>query len=119
MNTSESLVQEIKQIINQAQTLAIRSVNFERVVMYWKIGQRIVEEEQGGDKRADYGQGIIKNLSMELSPEFGSGFSVRNLELMQSFMLCFQFRRQCLRNSVGVITRFSFPFMIRIKGVSI
>lgn len=53
--------------------------------MYWNIGLRIVEEEQGGKLRAEYGKSIIRNLSNELEPIYGSGYSVRQLELMRQF----------------------------------
>lgn len=53
--------------------------------MYWQIGQRIFEEEQKGEERAEYGTALIQNLSKQLRPEYGSGFSVRNLELMRLF----------------------------------
>lgn len=53
--------------------------------MYWSIGKRILEEEQQGKERADYGTYLLKNLSKELIPEYGSGFSVRQLELCRQF----------------------------------
>ncbi len=68
-------IEQIKSIINKAQDNAIKSVNHERVLMYWKIGERIVEEEQHGKQRADYGKYLIKNLAKELTVTFGSGFS--------------------------------------------
>lgn len=89
MKVNNTFINEIKFIISQAQEKAIRSINFERVLMYWKIGERIVNEEQSGELRAEYGQAIIKNLSLELQPEFGSGFSNRNLELMRRFYINF------------------------------
>ena len=64
---------------------AIRSVDFNRVQMYWNIGRRIVEEEQHGKERADYGTYLIKNLAKELEPEYGSGFGVRQLEQSRQF----------------------------------
>jgi len=78
-------VQEIRGIINQARKNAIRSVDFCRVQMYWNIGRRIQVEEQKGKKRADYGSFLLKNLSKELEPEYGSGFSVRQLEMCRRF----------------------------------
>ena len=69
-----SFVQDIKTIIGQARTQAVRSVEFYRVQMYWKLGERIFNEEQRGKERADYGTYLIRNLAKELEPEFGSGF---------------------------------------------
>ena len=60
-------------------------VDFNRVQMYWNIGRRIVEEEQHGKERADYGTYLIKNLAKELEPEYGSGFGVRQLEQSRQF----------------------------------
>lgn len=57
--------------------------------MYWKLGERIFEEEQQGQDRADYGSYLIRNLSKELEPEFGSGFTVRQLERYRQFYRIF------------------------------
>lgn len=89
MLTNKSLVSDIKQIIEQSRESAIRSVDFARVQMYWHIGERIFEEEQEGKERADYGSYVIKFLSEQLQPEFGSGFSVRQLELIRQFYRTF------------------------------
>lgn len=78
-------IQEIKSIIGQAQIKAIRSVEFYRVEMYWQLGKRITNEEQHGKERADYGTYLIRNLAKELEPEFGSGFSSRQLERCRQF----------------------------------
>ena len=67
----QSLVGEIKQIINDARAHAIRSVDFCRVQMYWAIGQRIVEKEQQGRERAEYGEHIIEKLSEQLTYRYG------------------------------------------------
>ena len=57
--------------------------------MYWKLGERIFEEEQQGKERADYGAYLIQNLANELEPEYGSGFSVRQLERSRQFYRTF------------------------------
>jgi len=87
--TIKIFTEDIKNLINTAKNNAIKSVDFERVKLYWSIGQRIVEEEQGGKDRADYGKQIIKNLSLSLEPLYGSGYSVRQLELMRQFYRIF------------------------------
>ncbi len=79
MELRSDLLKEILGIIEGARVAAIRSVDFERTLMYWKIGQKIFEEEQGGKDRADYGSQLIKALAAELQPQFGSGFSWRQL----------------------------------------
>lgn len=76
---------EIKRIIQQSRANAVRSVDFCRVQMYWALGKRILEEEQEGKERADYGTFLLKKLSKELVPEFGSGFSYRQLAFCRQF----------------------------------
>ena len=71
------------------------------VEAYWLIGERIVEEEQQGKDRAEYGQEIIKNLSMELKNEFGAGFSERSLREFRQFYMNFkelEFGAHCAPN---------------------
>lgn len=85
----KDLVSEIRSIIETSRSNAVRSVDFCRVQMYWQIGRRIVEEEQGGSARAEYGKGLIKNLAKELEPEFGSGFGKRQLDYSKKFYLEF------------------------------
>jgi len=82
---SGSFVQDIKEIIGHARTQAIRSVEFYRVEMYWKVGERIFNEEQQGKDRADYGSYLIRELARVIEPEYGSGFSVRQLERSRQF----------------------------------
>jgi len=81
----KEFVTEIKTIIGHARESALRSVDFQRVLMYWHIGQHIFEEEQQGKERAEYGAYLIKNLSKELEPEYGTSFSVRQLERCRQF----------------------------------
>ena len=78
-------VNEVKNIIDAARANAIRSVDFCRVQMYWAIGKRIFEKEQQGKERAEYGKYLIRNLAKEIEPEYGSGFSVRQLEMCRKF----------------------------------
>jgi len=89
MNLSQNLIHEIKSLIAKAKEGAIRSVDHHRTVMYWHIGERIFNEEQQGKDRADYGNYLIKYLSEQLLPEFGSAFSYRQLELMRQFYRTF------------------------------
>lgn len=80
-----SLLNDVREIISAARAQAVRSVDSCRVQMYWHIGRRIFEEEQLGKDRADYGTYLIKNLAKQLEPEYGSGFSVRQLEMCRQF----------------------------------
>ncbi len=89
MKPDKTFVSDIQHIIASTRERAVRSINLERVVMYWQIGQRIIEEEQHGEERAEYGAYLIKSLSKQLKPEYGSGFSARNLEMMRLFFRTF------------------------------
>ena len=82
---TDKFLSDIRNIIDTARTQAVRSVDFCRVQMYWHMGKRIFEEEQQGKERADYGTYLIKNLAKQLEPEYGSGFSVRQLERSRQF----------------------------------
>jgi len=80
-----AFLNQIRNIIAEAQQQAVRAVDFQRVLMYWNIGKTIFEEEQQGQERAEYGTYLIKHLSKELEPEYGTSFSVRQLERCRQF----------------------------------
>ena len=82
---NEKLLKDARQIIDTARTNAVRSVDFNRVMMYWNLGKRIFEEEQQGKDRAEYGSYLIKGLAANLVNEYGSGFGVRQLEQSRQF----------------------------------
>lgn len=86
---SSSFISEIKQIILQARQKAYSAVNTAMVEAYWHIGKRIVEEEQNGESRAEYGKKVLENLSKSLTADFGKGFSLRNLRNFRLFYLTF------------------------------
>ena len=81
----QNLYNEVREIIASARQGAVRSVDFSRVQMYWNIGKRILETEQGGKDRAEYASYLLKNLAKRLEPEYGSGFSIRQLEMCRQF----------------------------------
>lgn len=81
------LVAEVRQLIASARHAAARAVSSVQVLTNYEIGRRIVEHEQRGEKRAEYGIELLKTLSEELTAEFGSGFSTTNLKLMRQFFL--------------------------------
>ena len=89
MQLNQSIISDIKSIIVQSKDKTIRAVDHQRALMYWHIGKRIFEEEQEGKDRADYGKYLIKYLSEQLQPEFGSGFSKRQIELFRQFYRVF------------------------------
>ncbi|MCT3662397.1 DUF1016 domain-containing protein [Elizabethkingia anophelis] len=82
-------ISEIRNILAQARMKAYQSVNSVMVEAYWLIGKRIVEEEQNGKKRAEYGEALLKNLSVALTKEFGKGFSSSNLRNFRQFYLTY------------------------------
>jgi predicted nuclease of restriction endonuclease-like (RecB) superfamily len=81
------LYNRIRQILESARAGVARSVNSAQVVANWLIGREIVDEEQKGKKRAKYGQELLRQLSGRLRKEFGSGYSVDNLEWFRAFFL--------------------------------
>ena len=85
LKKEEVFLNDIRGIINSARQNVVRSVDFCRVQMYWHMGKRIFGEKQHGKDRADYGAYLIKNLAKQLEPEYGSGFSVRQLAFCRQF----------------------------------
>jgi predicted nuclease of restriction endonuclease-like (RecB) superfamily len=85
MKLSKNIISQIQQVISNAQSSAIRAVDNQRVLMYWQIGKIIFEEQQQGKDRAEYGKYLIKSISNEFQPQFGTGFSVRQLERYRQF----------------------------------
>lgn len=83
------LYRQIRDVLTQASARAWQAVNFEMVACYWEIGRLIVEDEQHGEARADYGKRLIRDLSKRLSEEFGKGFDKRNLWFIRSFYLAY------------------------------
>lgn len=88
-NGEEQLFAQIKQMLDEARRKIVRTVNSTTVEAYWQVGKYIVEYEQQGKEKAEYGAGIIKNLSSRLVAEYGSGFSLTNIKKMRQFYLCF------------------------------
>lgn len=89
MFKNHSILPDIKAIIETSKERAVRAVDNERTMMYWSIGKRIFEEEQQGKERADYGTYLIKYLAEELLPQYGTGFSYRQLNWYRKFYRTF------------------------------
>lgn len=81
----DTVFHNLVELLNDARRGAARSVNSVMTATYWLVGQRIVQHEQGGKNRADYGTALTAQLSTDLTRRFGRGFSVRNLEQMRRF----------------------------------
>ncbi len=80
---------EIKDLIENSKRKAHRVVNTILLDLYWHIGENIVNNLQKGDKRAKYGEYILKNLSLRLTEQYGKGYSLRNLKYARQFYRCF------------------------------
>ena len=78
----------IKEILDSARNKVYQTANFAMVEAYWQIGKSIIEE-QGGEDRAEYGTGLIKELSAQMTKDFGKGFTVANLKNMRQFYQTF------------------------------
>ena len=84
-----SFVSGIQKLLEDARRHAARTVNSILTATYWEIGRRIVEFEQKGEKRAEYGEAILLRLSNDLTARFGRGFAKSNLFLMRKFYLSY------------------------------
>ena len=85
----ESVSVDVSRIIDAARSSAARSVNAAMTAAYWLIGHRIVEFEQSGERRAEYGAALIERLSADLTQRFGRGFSRQNIQQMRMFYLSY------------------------------
>jgi len=86
---NSELINRIRDIWDTARRQAVRSVNSAHVCANWLIGKQIVEAEQGGEQRAEYGKALINSLAKQLTDEYGSGFSVSSLKYMRAFFLSY------------------------------
>ncbi len=86
---NKNFYNEIKKLLDDARHRVYQTINTTMTHTYYEIGRRVVEEEQKGKSRAAYGKSLLKNLSLELTKEFGKGFSVDNLENMRKFYIVY------------------------------
>ena len=84
-----TIARKISNLVNDARQQIVRSINQTMAHSYFEIGRLIVEEEQNGFEKADYGKFLLIELSKNLIKEFGKGFSVTNLKQMRQFYLCY------------------------------
>ncbi len=85
----ERVYSSIKEILESARNRAYQAVNAEMVQAYWQIGKVIVEEEQNGKQRAEYGKSLLKAIANRLTEEYGKGFTEQNLRYVRTFYLLF------------------------------
>ncbi|WP_427872869.1 PDDEXK nuclease domain-containing protein [Flavobacterium sp. MMS24-S5] len=83
------IYQQVAELLQNARQQVLRTVNSTMTITYFEIGRIIVEEEQNGKDRAEYGKQLLKGLSEQLTKEFGKGFSIRNLEQIRQFYIIF------------------------------
>jgi hypothetical protein len=88
----EAVLADTVRLIEDARRAAARSVNAVMTTAYWEIGRRLVEREQGGARRAAYGQEVLSRLAADLTGRFGRGFSVDRLETARLFYLAYPLR---------------------------
>jgi predicted nuclease of restriction endonuclease-like (RecB) superfamily len=86
---TQDLIQNIVSLLATAQQKVMRAINQSMVIIYFEIGRLIVEHEQNGKARAEYGKSVLSELSKQLISQFGKGFSQRNLEQMRQFYLVY------------------------------
>ena len=86
----QALYSEIRETLLSYRKQAYASVNSAIVQTYWNIGRLIVEYEQKGNFRAEYGKRLLQNISQKLTKDFGRGFDIRNLQYMKAFYVSFQ-----------------------------
>ena len=92
MLDNDHLFKRILEILEHARHKVYRTANTEMLRAYWNVGREIVVEEQKGQDRAKYGRGLIKDLSIRLTKEYGRGFTETNLKYMRQFYLTFEKR---------------------------
>ncbi len=85
----DSILTDVTGLLESARRGAARAVNTFMTVTYWEIGRRIVQWEQGGESRADYGEYLVEGLSADISVRYGRGFSRRAVYQMRAFYLAY------------------------------
>ena len=103
-----ALYHGIRDVLLTARKQARQAINDTMVQAYWQVGRLIVEHEQGGQKRATYGEAVLDALSERLTTDFGKGFTTTNLKYMRSFYLAFPIRH-ALRDESAEPARVNAP----------
>lgn len=117
----QPLFDDVTRIIDSARRSAARSVNAAMTAAYWLVGKHIVEFEQQGNRRADYGGNIIEQLANALSVRYGRGFSLRNVWLMKAFYLAWPILQTPSAESslTGIASRFPLPWSAYVRLLSV
>ena len=110
------LAERIEQLIAEAKKRTISAVNTAMVYTYYEIGRMIVDDEQQGEERAQYGKAVLKELSIRLTNKFGKGFSVDNLENMRRFYLIYSNSETLSRNLPFTLSWSHYLKLMRIDN---
>ena len=113
----EKLYEQIGELLSISRRKVVNQVNQTMVLTYFEIGRIIVESEQGGKARAEYGKGVLKRLSKRLSDNFGRGFSTDNLENMRRFYLTYSKSETLFRKSEKPDFRLSWSHYLKLVRV--
>ena len=89
---SDKLYQAVRRVIQDAHRAVSRCANSAMVETYWRVGYLIVEDEQQGRRKAEYGRAVLRELAARLTVEYGSGYDASNLRNMRTFYLAFPIR---------------------------
>lgn len=87
---TDSMIDEIRELLLNARQKVATHINTELLSTYWNVGRIIVEHEQNSNERAAYGKQQLRQISKELTKEFGKGFSVSNIQFMRRFYQAYQ-----------------------------
>ena len=112
--SDNSLYNKISSILEESRKFVATTVNTAMVQTYFEIGRLIVEEEQHGNVRAEYGKETLKNLSIKLTTNYGKGFSVTNLKQMRDFYLTYQIRQTV--SDQFTLSYSHYLFLMRIEN---
>lgn len=112
--SDNSLCNKIASILEESRKFVATTVNTAMVQTYFEIGRLIVEEEQHGNVRAEYGKETLKNLSIKLTANYGKGFSVTNLKQMRDFYLTYQIRQTV--SDQFTLSYSHYLFLMRIEN---
>ena len=114
----KDIYQEIHDLLHKARQNIILNINFTMTKTYFLIGKRIVEEEQNGNKRAEYGKKLMKTLSEKLTKEFGKGFSETNLEQMRKFFKVYGIPQTLSEEFQFNLSWSHYLILMRIKDIN-
>jgi len=110
----QSVIDDVKGIISSGMESAYNATSRAMVLTYWNVGRRIVEQEQNGNQRAEYGAAMMDALAGELTKEYGKSYSKRNLQYFRKFYQCFpdiEIVNSCVHNLTMLTFQNYFSFV--------